>query len=230
MGTLNPLRYRGYVYDRETGLYYLQSRYYNPEWGRFLNADTFVSTGQGLLGNNMFAYCNNNPVMGCDPCGTCIHNWKFYDCEKCAAFWSGVSEWILDACNTITSVNQQQSLLQTQVTTQQNKMIADAAEATWDAYMWSYNMQQETQQKEAQIMVDVAVQVNNYLGTHEDLAQGLSGTGKVVKGVVGIGSGVGLLIAPIPTPVDDLVGIRKITFGVYNVCYGIAEITGAFVG
>jgi RHS repeat-associated protein len=39
LGQHNPLRYRGYVYDRETGLYYLQSRYYNPEWGRFINAD-----------------------------------------------------------------------------------------------------------------------------------------------------------------------------------------------
>jgi len=62
IGTLNPLRYRGYVYDPETQLYYLQSRYYDPEIGRFLNADAFTSTGQGLLGNNMFAYCNNNPV------------------------------------------------------------------------------------------------------------------------------------------------------------------------
>ena len=62
IATLNPLRYRGYVYDPETGLYYLQSRYYNPQWGRFINADGLVSTGQGLLGYNMFAYCNNNPV------------------------------------------------------------------------------------------------------------------------------------------------------------------------
>ena len=60
---LNPLRYRGYVYDSDTGLYYLQSRYYNPEWGRFINADGYTSTGQGTLGNNMFAYCGNNPVI-----------------------------------------------------------------------------------------------------------------------------------------------------------------------
>ena len=65
----NPFRYRGYYYDTETGLYYLQSRYYNPEWGRFLNADGYVSTGTGLLGYNMFAYCNNNPVMFIDPSG-----------------------------------------------------------------------------------------------------------------------------------------------------------------
>ena len=62
LGTLNPLRYRGYVYDTETGFYYLQSRYYDPEIGRFINADAFPSTGQGIIGNNMFAYCGNNPT------------------------------------------------------------------------------------------------------------------------------------------------------------------------
>jgi len=69
LGMQNPLRYRGYVYDSETSLYYLQSRYYNPEMGRFLNADAFVATGQGELGNNMFAYCGNNPVLYKDPSG-----------------------------------------------------------------------------------------------------------------------------------------------------------------
>ena len=66
---LNPFRYRGYYYDSETGLYYLQSRYYNPEIGRFLNADGYVTTGQGLLSYNMFAYCLNNPVMYKDETG-----------------------------------------------------------------------------------------------------------------------------------------------------------------
>ena len=66
LGTYNPLRYRSYVYDTETGLYYLQSRYYNPTLGRFINADAFASTGQGVIGNNMFAYCLNNPVNQID--------------------------------------------------------------------------------------------------------------------------------------------------------------------
>lgn len=67
---LNPLRYRSYVYDQETGLYYLQSRYYNPQIGRFINSDVLTSTGQGTLGNNMFAYCGNNPVIRIDSSGT----------------------------------------------------------------------------------------------------------------------------------------------------------------
>ncbi len=69
LGTHNPLRYRGYVYDQETGLYYLQSRYYNPLFCRFISADTYVSTGQGILGYNMFAYCLNNPVNYTDASG-----------------------------------------------------------------------------------------------------------------------------------------------------------------
>ena len=68
----NPFRYRGYYYDVETGWYYLQSRYYNPTWGRFISADGYVSTGTGLIGYNMFAYCNNNPVNYFDPKGDSI--------------------------------------------------------------------------------------------------------------------------------------------------------------
>ena len=67
--TMNPFRYRGYYYDTETSLYYLQSRYYDPSTGRFVNADGYISTGTGLLGYNMYAYCNNNPVMNVDPKG-----------------------------------------------------------------------------------------------------------------------------------------------------------------
>jgi len=68
---LNPFRYRGYMYDDETGFYYLRSRYYDPYTGRFLNADSYVSTGQGFTGFNMFAYCNCNPVMFADYVGNC---------------------------------------------------------------------------------------------------------------------------------------------------------------
>ena len=62
LGQLNPLRYRGYYYDAELEMYYLQSRYYDPVIGRFISADKYISTGGGILGYNMFAYCYNNPV------------------------------------------------------------------------------------------------------------------------------------------------------------------------
>ena len=70
IANLNPLRYRGYYYDAETGFYYLQSRYYDPAICRFINADTFATTdANGLLSANMFAYCENNPIGNSDPDG-----------------------------------------------------------------------------------------------------------------------------------------------------------------
>ena len=62
IGNINPFRYRGYYFDSETNFYYLNSRYYSPETKRFLNADIYVTTSQGLNSYNMYAYCNNNPV------------------------------------------------------------------------------------------------------------------------------------------------------------------------
>ena len=70
IANVNPLRYRGYYFDSETGLYYLQSRYYDPVVKRFINADGYVSTGTGALGYNMFAYCLNNSVLFFDKVGS----------------------------------------------------------------------------------------------------------------------------------------------------------------
>ena len=69
---LNPFRYRGYYYDTETGFYYLQSRYYDPATGRFLNADGYINANGDLQGFNMYAYCSNNPVMYRDDSGESI--------------------------------------------------------------------------------------------------------------------------------------------------------------
>ena len=66
----NPLRYRGYIYDSETGFYYLQSRYYDPANHRFINADVYTSTDStDAISCNMFAYCGNNPVGRSDETG-----------------------------------------------------------------------------------------------------------------------------------------------------------------
>lgn len=69
IGEVNPFRYRRYYYDMETGFYYLNSRYYDPQVKRFINADIYVSTGQGFNGTNMFCYCGNNSVNAIDPTG-----------------------------------------------------------------------------------------------------------------------------------------------------------------
>jgi RHS repeat-associated protein len=68
-----PFRYRGDVYDEETALYCLRSRYYDPEWGRFLNADMVLGSG-GRLNHNLFAYCGNQPILRNDKNGKTWYN------------------------------------------------------------------------------------------------------------------------------------------------------------
>ena len=69
LAEINPLRYRGYYYDSETGFYYLQSRYYDPVNRRFINADRYTTAGSEFTGTNLFAYCNNEPISSIDSTG-----------------------------------------------------------------------------------------------------------------------------------------------------------------
>ena len=70
VGNVNPIRYRGYYYDVETGLYYLKSRYYDPTIGRFISPDSVDFLNPDTInGLNLYAYCGNNPVMNVDPNG-----------------------------------------------------------------------------------------------------------------------------------------------------------------
>ena len=74
LATSNPIRYRGYYFDTETSLYYLQSRYYDPAVGRFINADNYATTYKTSTGANMFAYCLTNPA-NCKDDGGELANW-----------------------------------------------------------------------------------------------------------------------------------------------------------
>ena len=90
IATLNPFRYRGYYFDTDTGLYYLNSRYYDPELGRFINADAIdiLNTAQEELnGLNLYAYCFNNPVNDIDENG----NWSW------KRFWKAVAVIVVTA-------------------------------------------------------------------------------------------------------------------------------------
>ena len=88
IGSLNPFRYRGYFYDVETGLYFLKTRYYDPETGRFITIDdiSYIDP-ETINGLNLYAYCGNNPVMYTDPNGT-------------AKWW----EWLLGVIGVVVAV------------------------------------------------------------------------------------------------------------------------------
>ena len=86
VGANQPFRYRGYVYDEETGWYYLQTRYYDPTTCRFISADVLLSTGQGVIGHNSFAYCLNSPIMRIDPWGM--------EAGAYAVTWAGSMWWL----------------------------------------------------------------------------------------------------------------------------------------
>ena len=75
LGKVQPFRYRGYVFDEETGLYYLRSRYYNPGWGRFVNADCLIGAKNNII-QNCFAYCENAPTLQKDADGMRSENEK----------------------------------------------------------------------------------------------------------------------------------------------------------
>ena len=83
LSIINPYTYRGYYYEFETNTYFLKSRYYNPELCRFISADGYVQTGQGLLDKNMFAYCGNNPVNRVDETG---YGWR--------DIWNGIKSFL----------------------------------------------------------------------------------------------------------------------------------------
>ena len=77
IGNINPIRYRGYYWDKEFNLYYLQSRYYDPLLGRFISADSIdYLEPNNVSGLNLYAYCNNNPIMYVDPSGK--WNWNTF--------------------------------------------------------------------------------------------------------------------------------------------------------
>ena len=95
LGWANPIRYRGYYYDNSLGLYYLTTRYYDPETGRFTSADDSSYLAPNTVnGLNLYAYCGNNPVMNVDPEGYAWYefwNWDWKSIGKIAAGIGGVA-------------------------------------------------------------------------------------------------------------------------------------------
>ena len=97
VGRVNPFRYRGYVYDEETGFYYCKSRYYDPKIRRFINEDCLIDSGAGFNGFNLYAYCINNPVMFVDSSGNIVTEWdKKYVSDKVGDLEALTEKWMKD--------------------------------------------------------------------------------------------------------------------------------------
>lgn len=90
IGIINPFRYREYYYDTETGLYYLNSRYYNPVWGRFLNADGIIGANMDIHSYNLYAYVSNNSINSTDSNGNFAVAGAFGAFGPAGAFGLGV--------------------------------------------------------------------------------------------------------------------------------------------
>ena len=211
----NPLRYRGYVYDSETGLYYLQSRYSDPEIGRFINADAFVSTGQGFVGNNMFAYCLNNPINGSDPCGSCFHRLDFWnDCDKCGG--RAFEEKWDDFTSKIEHYQKQQTEIEEQILREQVEIIEDGAETLWDAYNKGLEMKQEAQLTNTTALIEGIEHLANNPEESVDLAIAMGGISTVTYKIV--------MVATVGNPVTGIVGSAIFAvWGLYRAVKSLAE-------
>ena len=92
IGNINPIRYRGYYYDTDTGFYYLKTRYYDPEVGRFINADDITYVDPSSLAScDLYGYCGNNPVMYVDPTGHLAFIFSFLIAVAAGAFFGGIA-------------------------------------------------------------------------------------------------------------------------------------------
>ena len=94
LAQLNPFRYRGYVWDEETGLYSLRSRYYDPAWGRFLSIDEYTIKTGGVLDHNLYTYCLNLPTGGVDSDGSSFWNAIVSGVtNNSQRYWGGCKQW-----------------------------------------------------------------------------------------------------------------------------------------
>lgn len=217
IGEINPFTYRGYYYDWATGLYYLQSRYYDPTICRFINADDhdYLGASLELLGYNLYIYCLNNPINGVDPCGTCFHRIDFWnDCKDCGGK-SFKQKWD-SAVDMIYSANLQQAKAQEKVRMQQNDMVHNAAKATWNAYMRGAELQQQAQLRNSEAIIEGI----EYYTSDFDNALGLA---TATASMYTISGGVATMVAT-SNPVTAIVGAMLLAIGsIYLYIKGLAS-------
>ena len=194
LANLNPYRYRGYYYDSETDLYFLQTRYYDPVVGRFISRDSIeYADPETICGLNLYAYCGNNPVMFTDLLGT---SWS--------SFWNGVKNFFTkDIPNFFTKT----------IPDFFTKTIPDFFKNTvWNDWivnkLWNQFIVGTVWEKG---LVPAWEWLSNNWKTVID---GISGVAGVAGGVLGILAATGIISIPVAGQI--VLGVVSIGFGIYT--------------
>ena len=159
-GARNPFRYRGYYFDTDLNMYYLMTRYYDPQTGRFINADTpKYLKPKTINGLNLYAYCGDNPIMYVDPTG---HD-----------FWSDLWNFIIELFAMNSEIEQRNAAMQHEVIKAEVEIASEVVGFCYDAYMQSYQQEVQNQlmmaqyRDEATILVIIGISTPIVAGTEE---------------------------------------------------------------
>ena len=218
IGVLNPFRYRGYYYDTETGLYYLKTRYYDPEVGRFVSRDSIeYADPETINGLNLYAYCGNNPVMSIDLLGT---SWN--------SFWNSVGNWLNKAGNAIKDFFVED--VYGEVIKPAIDWVSDVAAPTVSNFFsdtipdffvntfWNDWIVDKTWN---QFIVGTVwnkglVPAWNWVSNNwQSLIDGISGVFSIGSGFVGILSAIGVVSIPVAGQI--ILGVVSVGFGIYSI-------------
>ena len=250
IGNINPFRYRGYYYDTETKFYYLNSRYYDPEVCRFLNADGILGANGDMTAYNMYAYCSNNSVNLSDPSGLTpipveeTGEW-LYNMETCGGAFSytGNDQRILDYMRSIGLTTTATSQANTDAEVSQaeyNRFLAnggDKFDSLDRAWREISAMPADESYNQSYPFIDTIKQATNYMATDE------KGFGRVVRktfingsaGAIGGASGglaIGLIFGPetLGMSIPAAVGVGAVSVGVCTAVYTLITDTYAVLG
>ena len=218
LASINPFRYRSYYFDTETGLYYLQTRYYDPETGRFLNLDSLdYSDPETINGLNLYAYCGNNPIMNVDLWGT---SWN--------SFWNSVGNWLNKAGNAIKDFFVED--VYGEVIKPAIDWVSDVAAPTVSNFFsdtipdffvntfWNDWIVDKTWN---QFIVGTVwnkglVPAWNWVSNNwQSLIDGISGVFSIGSGFVGILSAIGVVSIPVAGQI--ILGVVSVGFGIYSI-------------
>ena len=156
----NAITYRGYYYDKDLGLYYLNSRYYDSNTGRFINADGLLDTST-ILGYNLFAYCANNPIMFVDPNG---------DFLRAGALIAGILTCFVGAI-AITAL----TMLAVEVVSDAVEVITDAISETVESIQNISNAKEDAKEEDKEVVVTIPPKNQAYFteNPHDFIPRGL---------------------------------------------------------